>query len=137
MNSCWTSNGACCSRQPNSGMPPIRMRVRLKICEFFLFRISTTSPFYLLPNFLQVGIHAVQNRVSVGHATLVPAIHWLPALLTLLFAPRVELRADGQCARFTGALCGLGFDSERHVPLPHQEHDGNRFRFRHHHMGIV
>ena len=72
--------------------------------------------------FFQVGIHAVENRVTVRHTTLLPAIHGLPALLTLLFAPRVELRANESYTRLTGALCGLGFDSERNIPI-YQEHD--------------
>ena len=41
-----------------------------------------------------------------------PNIHALPALLTLIFAPRAEFRTDEQRTRLTGAICGLGYDPE-------------------------
>ena len=37
-----------------------------------------------------------------------PNIHGLPALLTLIFAPWFEFRADEKSKRYTGAICGLG-----------------------------
>ena len=44
-------------------------------------------------------------------------IHGLPALLTLIFAPRAEFRADERFTRLTGAICGLGYDAKFDQPV--------------------
>ena len=49
----------------------------------------------------------------VRGTTLMPNIHGLTSLLTLIFAPRAEFRADEKRTRLTGAICGLGYDTER------------------------
>ena len=46
--------------------------------------------------------------VRVRQTTLLPAMAGLSSILSLLFAPRVEFRADVNRTRLTGALCGLG-----------------------------
>ena len=55
--------------------------------------------------------------------TLLPIIPGLPAILTLLFAPRAEFRADAKRTRLTGAICGLGYDRERRNQSFYPEHD--------------
>lgn len=40
-----------------------------------------------------------------------PNIHGLPALLTLIFAPRAEYRTNENRTRLNGAICGLGYDA--------------------------
>lgn len=52
------------------------------------------------------------QRVVLRQTTLLPAIAGLPSLLTLLFAPRAELRCNADRSRLTGALCGLGGDKD-------------------------
>jgi ATP-dependent RNA helicase TDRD9 len=48
------------------------------------------------------------NRVKVRQTTLLPAMPGLSSILSLIFAPRVEFRANSNRTRLTGALCGLG-----------------------------
>ncbi|KAK9501254.1 hypothetical protein O3M35_011997 [Rhynocoris fuscipes] len=52
------------------------------------------------------------ERLTLRNTTLLPNMHGLPSLICLIFAPRVELRTDPDREKFTGALCGLGFDPE-------------------------
>ena len=54
--------------------------------------------------------------------TLLPNIAGLPAILTLIFAPRAEFRADANRTRLTGAICGLGYDRKRNQSF-YPEHD--------------
>jgi ATP-dependent RNA helicase TDRD9 len=54
--------------------------------------------------------------------TLLPNIAGLPAILTLIFAPRAEFRADANRTRLTGAICGLGYDRKRKQSF-YPEHD--------------
>lgn len=72
--------------------------------------------------FLQVGSRSHNNRVVARSTTLLPNIVGLPAILTLLFAPRAELRADANRTRLTGAICGLGYDGKRKQSF-YPEHD--------------
>lgn len=53
---------------------------------------------------------------------MLPNIYGLPALLTLLFAPRAEYRCDTGRTRLTGAVCGLGFDKKKRCSI-YPEHD--------------
>ena len=39
-----------------------------------------------------------------------PNIRGFPALMAVLFAPRVQLRANKERTHYIGAICGLGFD---------------------------
>ena len=60
----------------------------------------------------------------IAHSTtLLPNIPGLPAILTLLFAPRAEFRADAERKRLTGAICGLGYDRQRKNQPFYHEHD--------------
>lgn len=63
------------------------------------------------------------NRVIARSTTLLPNIPGLPAILTLLFAPRAEFRADANRTRLTGAICGLGYDRKRNNQSFYPEHD--------------
>ena len=50
-----------------------------------------------------------------------PAIPGILALMSLVFAPKAELRCDESMARYTGVLCGLGMD-EGSEPV-YMDHD--------------
>ena len=53
------------------------------------------------------------DKVIVGGTTLMPNIHGLTSLLTLIFCPWAEIRSDEKRTRLTGAICGLGYDTDR------------------------
>ncbi|KAL6044869.1 hypothetical protein STEG23_017040, partial [Scotinomys teguina] len=69
-----------------------------------------------------LSVNETGSTMLLRETSLMPHIPGLPALLSMLFAPVMELRVsqDGKC--YTGVLCGLGWNSTTEVPiLP--EHD--------------
>ncbi|XP_049595748.1 ATP-dependent RNA helicase TDRD9 [Syngnathus scovelli] len=52
------------------------------------------------------------GSISPGDTSLMPDIPGLPAILTMLFTPIMELRTDEERTRYTGALCGLGWNNK-------------------------
>ncbi|XP_034157962.2 ATP-dependent RNA helicase TDRD9 isoform X1 [Pangasianodon hypophthalmus] len=69
-----------------------------------------------------VSLSASGVSILLKETTLMPQIHGLPAIITMLFTPIMELRTDEERTCFTGALCGLGSNSDSHeAVLP--EHD--------------
>ncbi|XP_053535159.1 ATP-dependent RNA helicase TDRD9 isoform X1 [Ictalurus punctatus] len=69
-----------------------------------------------------VSLSASGLYILLKETTLMPHIHGLPAIITMLFTPIMELRTDEERTCFTGALCGLGSNSSSHEAiLP--EHD--------------
>ncbi|XP_007247621.3 ATP-dependent RNA helicase TDRD9 [Astyanax mexicanus] len=68
-----------------------------------------------------VSLSSSGSRILLKETTLMPHIHGLPALITMLFTPIMELRTDKERTCFTGALCGLGAksSSEEGVLLEH------------------
>uniref|UniRef100_A0A8C5NPW8 Tudor domain containing 9 n=1 Tax=Junco hyemalis TaxID=40217 RepID=A0A8C5NPW8_JUNHY len=57
------------------------------------------------------------GSVILGETSLMPPIHGLLALLSMLFAPAIELRVDKSGKYFTGVLCGLGWSQTSGTPL--------------------
>ncbi|NXC43189.1 TDRD9 helicase, partial [Penelope pileata] len=57
------------------------------------------------------------SAVLLEETSLMPPIPGLLALLSMLFAPAIELRVDGGRKYFTGVLCGLGWSQTRRAPL--------------------
>lgn len=49
-----------------------------------------------------------KNLLTLRNTTFLPNIPGLTALLSLVFAPCVELRCNSRRTYYTGALCGLG-----------------------------
>lgn len=70
------------------------------------------------------GVHLSQTRqiVSLRHTTLMPPIRGLPALISMIFAPTIELRLDEEGKTKTGVLCGLGFNPFTNTSL-YPDHD--------------
>ncbi|KAM4625880.1 ATP-dependent RNA helicase TDRD9 [Polymixia lowei] len=69
-----------------------------------------------------VAVSASGLCILLNETTLMPNIPGLPALITMLFTPVMELRTNGDRTCYTGALCGLGWNSHtQQAVLP--EHD--------------
>ncbi|XP_057715243.1 ATP-dependent RNA helicase TDRD9 [Corythoichthys intestinalis] len=69
-----------------------------------------------------VFINSAGTNILPKDTSLMPDIPGLPAIVTMLFAPIMELRTNEEKSCYTGALCGLGWDSEtQNAILP--EHD--------------
>uniref|UniRef100_A0A8C4QL78 RNA helicase n=1 Tax=Eptatretus burgeri TaxID=7764 RepID=A0A8C4QL78_EPTBU len=59
-----------------------------------------------------VSVNSSGSTILLRNTTLMPPIHGLPAIVCIMFAPTMELRRDKEKIRFTGALCGLGWDAK-------------------------
>nr|XP_015825541.2 ATP-dependent RNA helicase TDRD9 [Nothobranchius furzeri] len=59
-----------------------------------------------------VSVNSIGTRVMLRHTTLLPDIPGLPGLVTMLFTPIMELRTNDERTCYSGALCGLGFNSQ-------------------------
>uniref|UniRef100_A0A6Q2Y6L6 RNA helicase n=1 Tax=Esox lucius TaxID=8010 RepID=A0A6Q2Y6L6_ESOLU len=71
---------------------------------------------------LVAGSVSVSTYILLRETTLMPHIHGLPALLTMLFSPVIELRSDSDRTSYTGALCGLGWNvHSREAVLPERD----------------
>ncbi|NXX45654.1 TDRD9 helicase, partial [Tricholaema leucomelas] len=57
------------------------------------------------------------SAVILEETSLMPPIPGLLALLSMLFAPAIELRVDKSGKHFTGVLCGLGWSQTCGAPL--------------------
>uniref|UniRef100_A0AAZ3QMQ0 RNA helicase n=1 Tax=Oncorhynchus tshawytscha TaxID=74940 RepID=A0AAZ3QMQ0_ONCTS len=69
-----------------------------------------------------VSVSATGAQILLKETTLMPHIHGLPALITMLFTPATELRTNEERTSYTGALCGLGWNVQSQAAaLP--EHD--------------
>ncbi|XP_035182722.1 ATP-dependent RNA helicase TDRD9 isoform X1 [Oxyura jamaicensis] len=64
-----------------------------------------------------LSLNANGSTVLLEETSLMPPIPGLLALLSMLFAPAIELRIDQSGKNFTGVLCGLGWSQTRGVPL--------------------
>ncbi|KAM3871276.1 ATP-dependent RNA helicase TDRD9-like [Diretmus argenteus] len=69
-----------------------------------------------------VSVNASGTHILLNDTTLLPDIPGLSTLITMLFTTVMELRTNGERTCYTGALCGLGWNSRtEEAILP--EHD--------------
>ncbi|XP_003453141.1 ATP-dependent RNA helicase TDRD9 isoform X1 [Oreochromis niloticus] len=69
-----------------------------------------------------VSVSSAGTRILLRDTSILPDIPGLPGLVMMLFTPIMELRTDEERTCYTGALCGLGFNSQKQEAiLP--EHD--------------
>ncbi|KAL7380920.1 hypothetical protein ABVT39_025994 [Epinephelus coioides] len=59
-----------------------------------------------------VSVNSTGTRILLRDTSIMPDIPGLPALVTMLFTPIMELRTDEERTCYTGALCGLGWNSQ-------------------------
>ncbi|NXT83202.1 TDRD9 helicase, partial [Zapornia atra] len=64
-----------------------------------------------------LSANATGSTVILKETSLMPPVPGLFALLSMLFAPAVELRVDESQKCFTGVLCGLGWSQTDGAPL--------------------
>ncbi|XP_072193856.1 ATP-dependent RNA helicase TDRD9 isoform X1 [Excalfactoria chinensis] len=74
-----------------------------------------SSEQFLVAAFLSLSENG--STMFLEETSLMPPIPGLLALLSMLFAPAIELRNDKACKYFTGALCGLGWSKTCRAPL--------------------
>ncbi|KAM7403060.1 hypothetical protein PAMA_003810 [Pampus argenteus] len=59
-----------------------------------------------------VSVNTAGTQILLRDTSLMPDIPGLPALVTMLFTPIMELRTNEERTCYTGALCGLGWNSQ-------------------------
>ncbi|XP_019940808.2 ATP-dependent RNA helicase TDRD9 isoform X2 [Paralichthys olivaceus] len=59
-----------------------------------------------------VSVNSTGTRILLRDTTIMPDIPGLPSLVTMLFTPVMELRTNEERTCYTGALCGLGWNSQ-------------------------
>ncbi|KFM08671.1 Putative ATP-dependent RNA helicase TDRD9, partial [Aptenodytes forsteri] len=75
------------------------------------------DPFQRLLVAAALSANATGSTVILEETSLMPPIPGLLALLSMLFAPAIELRVDKSGKYFTGVLCGLGWSQPCGAPL--------------------
>ncbi|NXH77020.1 TDRD9 helicase, partial [Hydrobates tethys] len=75
------------------------------------------DPFQQLLVAASLSANATGSTVILEETSLMPPIPGLLALLSMLFAPAIELRVDKSGKCFTGVLCGLGWSQAWGAPL--------------------
>nr|XP_056707227.1 ATP-dependent RNA helicase TDRD9 [Euleptes europaea] len=69
-----------------------------------------------------ISVNSTGSTMVLRDTSLMPHIPGLPALLSMLFAPVIDLRVDESRRRYTGVLCGLGWNHALGTPI-FQDHD--------------
>uniref|UniRef100_A0A3Q3GEP4 ATP-dependent RNA helicase TDRD9 n=1 Tax=Labrus bergylta TaxID=56723 RepID=A0A3Q3GEP4_9LABR len=59
-----------------------------------------------------VSVNSTGTLILLRETSFMPDIPGLPALVTMLFTPIMELRTNEERTCYTGALCGLGWNSQ-------------------------
>ncbi|KAM9290099.1 ATP-dependent RNA helicase TDRD9 [Cariama cristata] len=80
-------------------------------------RDAPEDPFQQLLVAASLSANATGSTVFLEETSLMPPIPGLLALLSMLFAPAIELRVDKSGKYFTGVLCGLGWSQTCGAPL--------------------
>ncbi|XP_063146460.1 ATP-dependent RNA helicase TDRD9 [Candoia aspera] len=69
-----------------------------------------------------ISVNATGSTMMLRETSLMPHIPGLPALLSMLFAPVINLRVDESRKKYIGVLCGLGWNQSLGSPVL-QDHD--------------
>ncbi|XP_077179907.1 ATP-dependent RNA helicase TDRD9 [Paroedura picta] len=66
---------------------------------------------------VSIAVNATGSTMLLRETSVMPRIPGLPALLSILFAPVIDLRVDASRRRYTGVLCGLGWNHALGTPV--------------------
>ncbi|NXL38850.1 TDRD9 helicase, partial [Glaucidium brasilianum] len=80
-------------------------------------RGAPQDPFQQLLVAASLSTNETGSTVILDETSLMPPIPGLLAVLSMLFAPAIELRVHESGKYFTGVLCGLGWSQTSEVPL--------------------
>ncbi|XP_060118901.1 ATP-dependent RNA helicase TDRD9 [Heteronotia binoei] len=69
-----------------------------------------------------ISVNATGSTMFLRETSIMPRIPGLPALVSMLFAPVINLRVDETRRRYVGVLCGLGWNHSLGTPV-FPEHD--------------
>ncbi|NXS99241.1 TDRD9 helicase, partial [Jacana jacana] len=75
------------------------------------------DPFQHMLVAASLSANATGSTVILEKTSLMPPIRGLLGLLSMLFAPAIELRVDKSGKYYTGVLCGLGWNQTCEAPL--------------------
>ncbi|XP_071601524.1 ATP-dependent RNA helicase TDRD9 isoform X2 [Heliangelus exortis] len=78
---------------------------------------SPEDPFQQFLVAASLSVNATGSTLFLDETSLMPPIPGLLALLSMVFAPAVELRVDKSGKYFTGVLCGLGWSQTCGAPV--------------------
>ncbi|KAK2567406.1 ATP-dependent RNA helicase TDRD9 [Acropora cervicornis] len=87
---------------PVRDMEALEVQDRDDVCTMVTLR-GPESP-------IEMSFYSTTNIGRLRDTTLMPNIHGLLSIVSLLFAPCAELRTDPEKRQYTGALVGLGYD---------------------------
>jgi ATP-dependent RNA helicase TDRD9 len=70
------------------------------------------------------NVHSSQDKskVILRDTTLMPTLPGMLPIVSMLFAPKIELRTKPGVDHYTGMICGLGYDKRKKAPF-YPEHD--------------
>ncbi|XP_007576268.1 putative ATP-dependent RNA helicase TDRD9 [Poecilia formosa] len=82
--------------------------------------ILNENPHFKHQRMMVAGIVAINTsgtHILLKDTSILPDIPGLPGLVMMLFTPAMELRTNEERSYYTGALCGLGFNSLTKEPI--------------------
>lgn len=70
------------------------------------------------------NVHSSQcrSKVILRDTTLMPSLPGMLPIVSMLFAPKIELRTKPGAEHYTGMICGLGYDRKTKAAF-YPEHD--------------
>lgn len=92
------------------GLPPRSVRIEQNSVNSIILKDQPQDPHQRFLVAAKIGINATGSTVVARDTTLMPNIHGLMPLVSLVFAPFAEMRVDRDKRQYTGALVGLGYD---------------------------
>lgn len=69
-----------------------------------------------------IGQNPKKTHLSLRHTTIMPNIHGFSMLMSLVFAPTIDIKPTADGTQFAAVLCGLGSQKDTHRSL-YPQHD--------------